>query len=49
MRTTLLQQKFASIVQRVEAMREKVKQSKQETDALFNALMQKAFTGELVA
>lgn len=45
----LLQQKFARIVEKVEAMREKQKESKQEIENLFNALMQKAFTGELVA
>ena len=42
-----LQQKFASIVEKVEALKEHQKQSKQEIDDLFNALMQKAFKGEL--
>ena len=44
-----LQQKFAQIVEKVEAMRQNQKQSRQEIDNLFNALMQKAFKGELVA
>jgi len=44
-----LQQKFAQIVEKVEAMRQNQKQSQQEIDNLFNALMQKAFKGELVA
>ncbi len=44
-----LQQKFASIVEKVEAMCTLQKSSKQEIENLFNALMQKAFNGELVA
>ncbi|MEW5936645.1 MAG: restriction endonuclease subunit S [Candidatus Thermoplasmatota archaeon] len=44
-----LQQKFASIVQQTEKLREQFAQSKKEADDLFEALMQKAFTGELVA
>ena len=44
-----LQLKFASIVKEVEAMKEQQKQSKEQIDNLFNALLQKAFTGELVA
>lgn len=44
-----LQQKFASIVKEVEAMKEQQKQSKINLDNLFSALMQKAFKGELVA
>lgn len=43
-----LQQKFARIVERVEKMKEKQKQSKEKIDELFNSLMQKAFNGELV-
>jgi len=43
-----LQQKFASIVEHVEKLKEKQKQSKEEIDDLFNSLMQKAFNGELV-
>lgn len=43
-----LQQKFASIVNRVNAMKEQQKHSKEQIDNLFNALMQKAFKGELV-
>jgi type I restriction enzyme S subunit len=46
---TGLQKKFAHIVEKVEAMRQNQKQSRQEIDNLFNALMQKAFKGELVA
>ncbi len=42
-----LQQKFASIVEKVEDMRYAQKQSKAQIDDLFNALMQKAFKGEL--
>jgi len=44
-----LQQKFASIVQQVEQLREHQSQSKQHIDDLFNVLMQKAFRGELEA
>ena len=43
-----LQQKFADIVEHVEQIRGHQKQSKQQIDDLFNALMQKAFKGELV-
>ena len=43
-----LQQKFAAIVEKVEAMKEQQKKSKLEIDNLFNALMQRAFKGELV-
>lgn len=43
-----LQNKFASIVKEVEAMKEQQKHSKEQMDNLFNALMQKAFKGELV-
>jgi len=43
-----LQQKFASIVQQVEQLREHQSQSRQHIDDLFNVLMQKAFKGELV-
>jgi type I restriction enzyme S subunit len=42
-----LQQKFAQIVEKVEAMHQNQKQSRQEIDNLFNALTQKAFKGEL--
>ena len=42
-----LQNKFASIVQQVEAIKEQQKHSKNQIDNLFNALMQKAFKGEL--
>ena len=40
-------QKFASIVQQVEQLREHQSQSRQHIDDLFNVLMQKAFKGEL--
>ncbi len=43
-----LQQKFASIVKEVEAMKEQQKHSKEQIDNLFNALMQKAFNGKLI-
>src|SRR3989338_3799578 len=43
-----LQQKFAVIVKEVEAMKEQQKQSKEQIGNLFNALMQKAFKGELI-
>ena len=42
-----LQNKFASIVKEVEGMKEQQKHSKNHIDKLFNALMQKAFRGEL--
>lgn len=42
-----LQNKFASIVKEFEAMKEQQKHSKDQIDKLFNALMQKAFKGEL--
>ncbi|MBS3084276.1 restriction endonuclease subunit S [Candidatus Pacearchaeota archaeon] len=43
-----LQQTFASIVEHVEKLKEKQNKSLQEIEQLFNALMQKAFNGELV-
>jgi type I restriction enzyme S subunit len=43
-----LQNKFALIVKEVEAMKEQQKNSKEQIDNLFNALMQKAFKGELI-
>lgn len=42
-----LQQEFARIVEKVEAMRQSQNQSKQQIEDLFSALMQKAFRGEL--
>ncbi|AEG17735.1 restriction endonuclease subunit S [Methanobacterium paludis] len=42
-----LQNQFAEIVQNVEQLKEEQKQSKAQIDNLFNALMQKAFKGEL--
>jgi len=44
-----LQNKFVEIVEQVEGIRSQQERSKQEIDNLFNALMQKAFKGELVA
>ena len=44
-----IQQKFAQIVEKVEAMRQNQKQSQQEINNLFNTFMQKAFNGELTA
>jgi len=43
-----LQQKFASIVEQVEKLKEKQKESKEEIGLMFDSLMQKAFNGELV-
>lgn len=40
------QQKFADLVQKVEKVKEKQQESKQELDNLFNALIQKIFKGE---
>ena len=42
-----LQNKFVSIVKKVEAMKEQQKQSRMQIHNLFNHLMQKAFKGEL--
>lgn len=42
-----LQKKFSSIVEKVEKLKEKQKQSSKEINDLFNVLMQKAFKGEL--
>ncbi len=43
-----LQNKFASLVREVESMKEQQKHSKEQLDNLFNALMQKAFKGEMI-
>jgi len=43
-----LQQKFASIVQQIEQIRQHQEQSKQQIDHFFNVLMQKSFKGEKV-
>jgi len=43
-----LQKKFASIVERVEKIKEAQKKSWKEIDDLFGVLMQKAFRGEIV-
>jgi len=42
-----LQQKFADIVEKVERLKEKQKKSLEDSEELFNVLMQKAFRGEL--
>lgn len=42
-----LQQQFAELVQKTEALKEKQKASEKELENLFNSLMQKAFKGEL--
>ena len=41
------QQKFADLVQKVEKLKEKQKQSETQLQNLFNSLMQRAFRGEL--
>jgi len=43
-----LQQTFASIVERVERIKERQKQSEKEINNLYEVLMQRAFKGELV-
>ncbi|MGV8131833.1 MAG: restriction endonuclease subunit S [Candidatus Pacearchaeota archaeon] len=43
-----LQQKFASIVEHVEKLKEKQQNGLREYEQLFGALMQKAFNGELI-
>jgi len=42
-----LQEKFASIVEKVEKLKEKQKESKEKINEMFDVLMQKAFRGEL--
>jgi len=42
------QQKFATLVEKVESLRAKQKESGKELESLFNSLMQRAFSGELV-
>ncbi len=44
-----LQQKFANLVKKVEAMRERQAKSREKVETTFQALMQKAFRGKLVA
>ena len=43
-----MQQKFADLVQKVEKLKEKQKQSEIQLTNLFNSLMQRAFRGELL-
>ena len=42
------QEKFANIVQKLEKLKEKQRESEEELNNLFNSLMQRAFKGELV-
>mgnify|MGYP001612073811 CR=1 FL=1 len=42
-----LQQKFASIVEQIEKMKDKINQTKQNSEELFNSLVSKGFRGEL--
>ncbi len=42
-----IQQTFANIVEKVEKLKEKQKKSLEDSEELFNALMQRAFRGEL--
>lgn len=42
------QQKFAALVEKIQSLRAKQRESETELENLFNSLMQKAFTGELV-
>jgi type I restriction enzyme S subunit len=42
------QQKFGALVEKVESLRAKQKESEKELENLFNSLMQRAFKGELV-
>ncbi len=42
------QKKFSALVEKVESLRAKQRESEKELDNLFNTLMQKAFNGELV-
>lgn len=44
----ILQNEFAEIVKKIESLKEKQKQSTEDISTLFDALMQKAFKGELV-
>lgn len=43
-----LQQKFANIVEKVEAMKQKQLENKKYSEGLFNSLMQRSFSGKLV-
>ncbi len=43
-----LQQEFAALVEKVEVMRAKQRESERELEQLFGSLMQRAFSGELV-
>lgn len=42
-----LQNKFAQIVEKIESLKEKAKESEKEIEDLFNSLMQNAFSGQL--
>ena len=42
-----LQNQFASLVEKIESIKENQKESTEEINTLFDALMQKAFNGEI--
>ncbi len=42
-----LQEKFASIVEQIEKMKDEIKKTNANSEELFNSLMSKAFKGEL--
>ena len=44
-----LQNQFANLVKNVESLKERQKKSTEDTNQLFDVLMQKAFKGELVS
>ena len=44
-----LQNQFTSIVEKIDSIKEQQSQSTQDINNLFNALMQKAFKGEIYA
>ncbi len=44
-----VQQEFSTLVEKIELLRAKQRNSQQELDNLFNSLMQRAFNGKLVA
>lgn len=41
------QQKFAALVEKVEGLRGKQRESEEQLEELFNSLMQRAFKGEM--
>lgn len=44
----LEQKKFAALVEKVESLRAKARESERELEELFNSLMQRAFRGDLI-